>query len=104
MGRISKEEKIAQLEKLKAEEEAAPLDRDLKYTVVVEMSDDTATIPRIPTKVYVLPTARLSRTTLEEFREAAAKGGCQIRVFTAGDSGIESVKWDLMHYGATVLD
>lgn len=76
---------------------------DAKYTVIVQMSPEDAQEPRIPTMVYVLPTADLSRHTYDEFREAAKKGGCQIRMFTVGDSGIEHVKHELRTYGATKL-
>lgn len=75
-----------------------------QYTVVVEMSAEDALEPRIPTKVYVLPSGNLSLSTIDSFRKSAAKGGCQVRVFTVGDSGVEHVKWELEHYGATRLD
>lgn len=74
-----------------------------KYTVVVQMSPEDAQQPRIPTMVFVVPTANLTEPTFQEFRDAAEKGGCQIRMFTVGDSGVEAVKWELMTYGSTRL-
>ena len=74
-----------------------------KYTVVVQMSPESALHPREVTMVFVIPTGNLTAPTFQEFRDAAEKGGCQIRMFTVGDSGVEATKWELMTYGATKL-
>lgn len=103
MGRVSRAEKSEQAKKTREEHERNPLDPKPKYTVVVQMSPEDAMQPRIPTMVFVLPTANLTEPTFQEFRDAAEKGGCQIRMFTVGDSGVEAVKWELMTYGATKL-
>jgi NAD-dependent DNA ligase len=70
------------------------------YTVVVAQPSPTA----LPTMAYVLPTGSLSARTFQDFRDAAEKGGCTVSMFTVGDSGIEHVKWELMHYGSTKVD
>lgn len=71
-----------------------------RYTVVVQMSDKTAQVPNYPTMAFVLPTDNLPASVIQEFREAAAKGGCAVAVMTVGDSGIEHVKHELMHFSS----
>lgn len=74
------------------------------FTVVVELSHPTAMKPNHPMRAFVLPTGGLSARTYQEFRDAAEKGGCQVQMYTVKASGIEDVKWELMHSGATRLD
>lgn len=77
--------------------------KSARYTVVVQMSPEDAMEKRIPTMVFVIPSGNLSLATIDSFRKAAAEGGCQVRMFTVGDSGIEHVLHELRHYGATRL-
>lgn len=74
------------------------------YTVVVQCGHPESKMPNFPLKAFVLPTGGLSATTYDEFRESAAKGGCAVRIFTAKASGVEEVKWELLHANATRLD
>jgi hypothetical protein len=75
-----------------------------KYTVVVECWPVDAATPHFPNTAYVLPTPQLSQADYDGIREAAAKGGCQVRIFTVGDIGMEELKHKLRNYGATTLD
>ena len=74
-----------------------------QYTVVVAQSHKTAQVPNLPVMAYVLPTGSLSPATYQDFRDAAEKGGCAVSMFTVGDSGIEHVKYELLHFSATRL-
>jgi hypothetical protein len=74
-----------------------------QYTVVVAQSHKTAQIPNHPVMAYVLPTGNLPPSAYQEFREAAEKGGCAVSMFTVGDSGIEHVKFELLHFSSTRL-
>jgi hypothetical protein len=102
VSRVSRAEREEQARLARKEAEAEPKEKP-KFTVVVELSPVDAQHPNVPTMAYVLPTGNLSATTFEQFREAAAKGGCQVRMFTVEASGVEAVKWELMNYGATRL-
>lgn len=89
------------IEHVRRPEKVIPKYPEAKYTVVVQMPRGPG---RLPVMAFVLPSGNLSLATFEELREAAAKGGCPIAMFTVGDSGVEHVKHELMHYGATKLD
>ena len=105
MSRATREQREEQARKAR-DEAKGEVEREgvePKYTVVVEMSHPTAQQPGVPTMAYVIPSGRLSPTTIDSFRKAAELGGCQVRMFTVGDSGVEAVKWELMNYGATKL-
>lgn len=78
---------------------------ETKYTVVVQLPPADALKNDDAVMAFVLPTAELSLATVQDFREAAEKGGCRVRVFTGiRNSGIEHVKWELMRYGSTTTD
>jgi hypothetical protein len=100
MGTASRAELEAQALKARNEQKRP----QPKYTVVVQLSPKSALRPGEVTMVFVVPTGNLTEPTFQEFRDAAEKGGCEIRMFTVGDSGIEGTKWELMTYGATRLD
>jgi hypothetical protein len=80
-------------------------ERDRKlYTVVVECWPTTSTDPHFPNSAYVLPTPELSLADYQGIRDAAEKGGCQVRIFTVGNIGMEELKHRLMNFGSTILD
>jgi hypothetical protein len=72
--------------------------------VVVACSHPSALIPYVPLNVYVLSTPELTPTDYDALRDAAAVGGCQVRIFTVGDIDLEELKRKLTCSNATKLD